>query len=78
MNEKNKFEEWQERYHNEEFIDIKNNLTNNDLKLLKKLGIIVKDKIYTEYEYDVLTLDLIKYYKDDRMDKEDLEIVAPL
>ena len=46
MNKKNKFKEWKERYYNEEFIDIKNNLTNKDLKLLKKSGIIVKDKIH--------------------------------
>lgn len=58
-------ENWDYKYHNKEIIDIKEELTNNQLETIKKLGIEVKDKIYTEYEYDCLKGELSEYIQDE-------------
>ena len=43
------YKEWDEKYHNLEVIDVKKHLSLSDRRILKKLGIKVKNKIYTEY-----------------------------
>lgn len=78
MNKEFRFEEWIEKYHNKEFINLMKYLTRNDKKILEKLRIKVKNQIYTEYDFDIFKGELIRYYKDDTMDKEDLAIVVPL
>lgn len=78
MKKKFRFDEWLEKYHNKEFINLINYFRINDIKILKKLGIKVKSKIYTEYDFDIFKEELIRYYKDDTMDDEDLAIVLPL
>lgn len=78
MSKEFRFKEWDEKYHTKEFVDVMKYLTNNDKKILKKLGITVKEQIYTEYEFDILKSEIIKYYIDDTMDEEDLAIVVPL
>lgn len=78
MSKEFRFKEWDEKYHTKEFVDVMKYLTNNDKKILKKLGITVKEQIYIEYEFDTLKMELIKYYKDNTMDEEDLSIVVPL
>lgn len=72
------FDEWYMNYHNEEIIDIKKEITKKELELLEKLEIIIKDKIYTRYEYERLKMDLLLYYKDEDMDEEELKNVKPL
>lgn len=42
------------------------------------MGIEIKDKIYTEYEFELLDMDLIVYYKSDEMDEEDLKMSKSL
>ncbi len=54
-------ESWDYKYHNNPIIDIRKELTNNQLEIIKKLGIEVKDKIYTEYDYECLKLKLLEY-----------------
>ena len=54
-------EKWNERYKKEERIDLKNYLDKEDFEILKKLNIDVKEKIYTEYEFDLLKLELNRY-----------------
>lgn len=71
-------ENWKYNYHNKKIIDIKKELRSEEIELLKKLNISLEDKIYTEYEYDCLKLDIAEYYKEDDMDKEELEYVKPL
>lgn len=71
-------EKWIYNYHNKKIINIKNELTNMEIDLLKKLNITLENKIYTEYEYECLKLDIAEYYKDDDMDKEELKYVKPL
>lgn len=56
---------WDYKYHNKEIIDIKKELASNQLEIIKKLGIEVKDKIYTEYEYECLKGDLSEYIQDE-------------
>ena len=46
--------------------------------MINKLGIKIKDKIYTEYEFEVLNMDLLAYYKDDDMNEEELEMTKDL
>ena len=42
------YKEWDEKYHNLEIIDVKKHLSMNDKKILKRLGIKIKNKKYTE------------------------------
>ena len=72
------FYEWQKNYHEKEIIKLKEELTKKEIKILERLGIEIKDKTYTEYEYEILKLELIKYYKNYDMDKEELKKVKPL
>lgn len=67
------YKEWDEKYHNLEVIDVKKHLSSKDIKTLKKLGIKVKNKIYTEYEFECLTMDLLAYYDDPEMDLSEEE-----
>ena len=67
------YKEWDEKYHNLEVIDVKKHLSSKDIKILKKLGIKVKNKIYTEYEIECLTMDLLAYYDDPEMDLSEEE-----
>lgn len=73
------FEEWQNKYCNNELIDLKKYLDSNDIELLKKLDIDIKDKLYSNYEFDLLEGKLLRYYKNEKeMSKEDLELSKPL
>ena len=47
-----------------EIIDIKKHLNDEDIEILHRLGIKTYDKIYTEYELEVLEMDLLAYYED--------------
>ena len=67
------YKEWDEKYHNLEVIDVKKQLSSKDIKILKKLGIKVKNKIYTEYEFECLTMELLAYYDDPEMDLSEEE-----
>lgn len=67
------YKEWDEKYHNLEVIDVKKHLSLSDRRILKKLGIKVKNKIYTEYEFECLTMDLLAYYDDPEMDLSEEE-----
>lgn len=67
------YKEWDEKYHNLEVVDVKNHLSSKDIKILEKLGIKVKNKIYTEYEFECLTMDLLAYYDDPEMDLSEEE-----
>jgi hypothetical protein len=73
------YEEWSKKYHNEEFIDLIKSLNDNDIIILNKLGIEVKDKIYTNYEFDLIEGELLRYYRnEDEMDEEELKFCKSL
>lgn len=59
------YEEWSKKYHEVEIIDIKKYLNRDDIKILKKLSIPVKDKVLTNYEYDILKGYVLEYYIDE-------------
>ena len=39
-------------------------MNDEDIEILHRLGIKTYDKIYTEYELEVLEMDLLAYYED--------------
>lgn len=71
--EKFNYDEWNERYHNKEIIDIKKYLNGEDIETIHILGIKTYDKIYTEYELEVLEMELLAYYEysDEELSKEE-------
>lgn len=72
------FEQWDEIYRNKKIIYIIEEFNESELEIFKKLGIIIEDKVYTEYEFECLKLELGKYYREDGMDQEDLEYTESL
>jgi len=72
------YDEWYKKYHNEEIIDLDKYLNKEDKKILKKLKISLKDKVLTNYEYDVIKGELLEYYLDDDMDTLELSMCKPL
>lgn len=74
INEK-QYKAWDIKYHNLEIIDINKHLTSADKKILDKLGIKIKNKKYTEYEYECLRMDFLVYYDDpeDDLSEEELQ-----
>lgn len=72
------FLEWQNDYHNKRIIYLISEFTKDELNQLERLGITIKDKVYTEYEYESIKLELGKYYIEEGMDEEELENVETL
>ena len=54
--------EWVINYNNKKIIDVKKELTEEEIKIAKKMGVTVQDKNYTELEYDELKEKLCLYY----------------
>lgn len=65
-------------YYDEKIINVKNYLNKENLQTLEKLGIKVKDKVYTACEYEIFSGEVSKYYKEDDYSDEDLEFVESL
>lgn len=72
------FEKWHERYNTEVLIDVTKYIDKKYYGTLLKLGVKIEQKLYTGYEYEVMKLDLAKYYLDDAMDEEDIAEVVSL
>lgn len=68
------FDSWYDKYSTEEIVDIKKYLNRDDITLLKKLNIKIKNKIYTEQEFEILNMDLLSYYISDEMEEEELKM----
>lgn len=65
---------WYEKYSTVEMVDLKELLTKAEIELIKKLNIEVKNKIYTEQEFEFLNMDLLDYYRNEKeMDEEELK-----
>lgn len=68
------YEEWNEKYHNKKFIDLFMYFSSEQKELLKKFDIILEEKLYTEFEFDVIDEKLILFYKDEEeIDEEELK-----
>ena len=52
----------EKRYETKEIINIKEEFTINELALLNKLGVKLKDKVYTEQEFEILDMQVIGFY----------------
>lgn len=72
------FDSWYDKYSTEEIVDIKKFLNMNDINLLKKLNIKIKNKIYTEQEVEILNMDLLSYYIADDMEIEEINMSKDL
>lgn len=53
------------KYKNIEKVNLIQEFTEKELKLLNKFGIILNNKKYTEYEFDIITGQLGSYYLSD-------------
>lgn len=78
INVKNNFDNWQKEYYEKEIVDLTRELNKKDIKILKKLGIKVQNKKYTEHEFEDILIRLGAYYKDENMTPNDLKYVKPL
>ena len=70
-----KYNEWNNKYHKLEYIDLKSLFDEDELNTLRKLGIEIKNKKYTEYEYELVEMEL-GYYME--IDEEDPDVVKTL
>lgn len=64
------FDSWYDKYSTEEIVDMKKYFNRDDITLLKKLNVKIKNKIYTEQEFEILNMDLLSYYISDEMEEE--------
>lgn len=71
------FEAWDIVYRTAPMIDICKYFNLEQLYWLEKLDIFIQDRVYTEYEYDILKGEVSKYYTED-MDEEDKETAYSL
>ena len=51
-------------YHQEKTIDIFKYLDDETKDILRRLEINIEDRLYTEYEYDILDEKVLEYYTD--------------
>ena len=72
------YEQWRDKYFNKPVVDLKKHFTEEELEQLRKLGVVIKDKIYTEYEFELLDNQTIMFYKDDDMTPDELECCEDL
>ena len=72
------FDSWYDKYSTEEIVDIKKYLNRDDITLLKKFNIKIKNKIYTEQEVEILNMDLLSYYIADDMEIEEINMSKDL
>ena len=69
---------WLEKYHNIPVVDVLNELTDQSIEIIKKLGIELKNKIYTEYEFDILEGEISDYYIYEGITEKELSCVKSL
>ena len=71
-------EGWREMYMNKEIVDLKKYFNNEEFDLFRKLGIEIKDKIYTEYEIELINNSLYDYYYSEDMSEDEKNQVKSL
>lgn len=57
---------WRNRYENYKFIDIYSYLSKENIQDLRLLEIIIENKLYTELEFEVIEMELERYYESDK------------
>lgn len=68
----------QEKYHNEPVVAVMKELKQQSIEIIKKLGIKIEDKIYTEYEFDMLEGEVFDFYVYEGMAEEEKSYVKSL
>lgn len=68
----------QERYYNLPVVDVMHELTQNSINIINKLGIQLENKIYTEYEFDILEMKIRDYYIYEDMPENEMFYVKSL
>ena len=71
-------EGWREMYMNKEIVDLKKYFNNEEFDLFRKLGIEIKDTIYTEYEIELINNSLYDYYYSEDMSEDEKSQVKSL
>lgn len=61
-----KYEDWKEEYYKQEKVDLKKYFSENNFEVLKKLGIEVLDKVYTESEFESLYDSILEFDEDEK------------
>lgn len=69
------YNDWNKKYHTLKCIDLKSLFDKEEIKILKKLGIKIKDKKYTEYEFELILIEL-GYYME--IEDDDVEVIESL
>ena len=69
------YNNWDKKYHTLEYIDLYTIFSKEEKATLSKLGIEIKNKKYTEYEYESMLKELYYYME---IDEDDPEVVATL
>ncbi len=69
------YNNWDKKYHTLEYIDLYSIFNEEERATLGKLGIELKNKKYTEYEYELIQRELYNYMD---IDEEDPEVVEML
>lgn len=69
------YNNWDKKYHTLEYIDLYSIFNEEEKAILSKLGIEIKKKKYTEYEYESIQRELYYYME---IDEDDPEVVATL
>lgn len=63
------FKKWHNDYTNKCQIFILKYFSQKEIQILRKLGIIIKNKLYTQKEFDQINEYLFDYYKTNNQDK---------
>ncbi len=64
MKEDFDIEVFKKKYYEEKKIDIYKYLNEEVLNILKKMDIIIENKLYTENEYDIIEEKILEFYSD--------------
>ena len=65
-NKKMNLKKWHEKYCNEKIVDLKKYLDEKNIEILRKLGIEIEDKKYTEREFELISMDLSQYLEPEK------------
>lgn len=69
------YNNWDKKYHTLEYIDLYSIFNEEEKAILSKLGIEIKNKKYTEYEYELIVIELGHYME---INEEDPDVIESL
>lgn len=67
-----------QKYHDLPVVDVMHEVSQESIEIIRKLGIEVEDKIYTEYEFDVLDMKVSDYYIYEGMTEDEKKYIKSL